>query len=104
MNCEVFTTVANADEKKYLMKQYPQLKEKQIRDSYDIQFEQLVLSGTNGQGVDVVLSSLKGDQFQASIRSLKKYGRFIQLENNEMDTEANIGKLLFFSYYYDINT
>lgn len=48
-------------------------------NSRNSSFENLVLTRTNGRGVDLVLNSLAGELFEASIRCLAFHGRFLEL-------------------------
>lgn len=50
-----------------------------IGNSRDTSFEQLILTETNGKGVDLVLNSLAGEKLQASLRCLAFGGRFLEI-------------------------
>lgn len=80
MGCKVFTTVSSQAKRDFLKKTFPQLTDDNIGNSRDTSFEQLVLSQTNGRGVDLVLNSLAAHQLQASVRCLANGGRFLKLE------------------------
>lgn len=47
--------------------------------SRDKSFEALIMEKTDGRGVDVVLNSLAGELFEASLRCLAEGGRFLEL-------------------------
>lgn len=57
-----------------------------LGNSRDKSFETLIMEKTDGRGVDVVLNSLAGELFEASLRCLAEGGRFLEL-----------GKVDFFS-------
>jgi fatty acid synthase len=88
---EVFTTVSTEEKKQYLLQQFPQLKEKNIGNSRDTSFEEMVLRNTNGQGVDYVLNSLSEEKLQASIRCLGKGGKFLEIGKFDMMNNNKIG-------------
>jgi myxalamid-type polyketide synthase MxaB len=50
-----------------------------VFDSRTTDFAEQILDLTNGQGVDVVLNSLKGEWVDASFRALARGGRFVEL-------------------------
>ncbi len=58
-----------------------------VFDSRSLDFSDQVLQVTNGEGVDVVLNSLKGPWVDASFRCLKKGGRFLELGKIETWTQ-----------------
>ncbi|KAI1300230.1 Fatty acid synthase [Halotydeus destructor] len=77
--CRVFTTVGSQAKREFLKKKFPQLTDRHIGNSRDCSFEELVLRETNGRGVDIVLNSLAEEKFQASVRCLADFGRFIEI-------------------------
>lgn len=76
---EVFTTCSSEQKKKFIMEQYPQLKEENIGNSRDCSFEDMIMIQTNGKGVDYVLNSLAEDKLQASVRCLGFGGTFLEI-------------------------
>jgi NADPH:quinone reductase-like Zn-dependent oxidoreductase/acyl carrier protein len=50
-----------------------------IASSRDLSFETQLLSATDGRGVDVVLNSLTGEFVDASLRLLRRGGRFLEM-------------------------
>jgi fatty acid synthase len=56
-----------------------QLADRNIGSSRDTSFEQLILTETNGRGVDLVLDSLSEEKLQASVRCLAPRGRFLEI-------------------------
>ncbi|XP_042904027.1 fatty acid synthase [Parasteatoda tepidariorum] len=91
LGCEVFTTVGNDDKRKYLRKIFPQVKEENIGCSRNITFENMVMKRTKGKGVDVVLNSLAGDKFLASVRCVAKHGRFIEIGKYDLSLDRQLG-------------
>jgi fatty acid synthase len=88
---EVFTTVSTEEKRKFLLKEFPQLKKQNIGNSRDTSFEDMIMKNTNGRGVDFVLNSLTDEKLQASIRCLAECGKFIEiglsdiLRNNKLE-------------------
>jgi acyl transferase domain-containing protein/NADPH:quinone reductase-like Zn-dependent oxidoreductase/phospholipid N-methyltransferase/acyl carrier protein len=72
---EIYAT-AGSPEKRALLRQ---LGVKQVMDSRSSKFADEVLQATGGRGVDLVLNALTGDMIDASMRTLVKGGRFIEL-------------------------
>lgn len=95
MGCKVFTTVSSQAKRDFLKKRFPQLTDKQIGNSRDTTFEQLVLSETNGQGVDLVLNSLAAHQLQASVRCLAIGGRFLEIGKVDLSNNSSLGMAVF---------
>jgi fatty acid synthase, animal type len=88
---EVFTTVSNEEKKNFLLNEYPQLKAENIGNSRDISFEDMIMTRTNGKGVDYVLNSLADEKLQASIRCLGKGGKFLEIGKFDMANDSKIG-------------
>ncbi|KAJ8919478.1 hypothetical protein NQ315_002099 [Exocentrus adspersus] len=93
--CKVFTTVGTKEKRDFLKKTFPQLKDRNIGNSHDESFEQLVLQGTNGRGVDMVLNSLAEEKLVTSIRCLARGGRFIEIGKFDMTQNRHLSTLLF---------
>ncbi|MFA1552044.1 polyketide synthase dehydratase domain-containing protein, partial [Actinomadura chokoriensis] len=55
-----------------------------IASSRTLEFEKEFLNVTNGQGMDVVLNSLARDFVEASLRSLSRGGRFIEMGKTDI--------------------
>jgi fatty acid synthase, animal type len=88
---DVFTTVSNEDKKKFLLNEFPQLKEENIGNSRDISFEDMVMTRTDGKGVDYVLNSLADEKLHASIRCLGKGGKFLEIGKFDLANDTKIG-------------
>lgn len=85
--CKVFATVASQEKRSLLKKMFPQLPDRNIGNSRDTSFEQMVMTETEGRGVDFVLNSLEKDKLDASIRCLALDGQF--LETGKFDLSEN---------------
>ncbi|XP_031841485.2 fatty acid synthase 1 [Nomia melanderi] len=93
--CTVFTTVGTPEKREFLKKMFPQLTDRNIGNSRDTSFEQLIMNETNGRGVDVVLNSLAEEKLQASIRCLAEGGRFLEIGKFDLSNDAPLGMSLF---------
>lgn len=91
---DVYTT-CNTNKRQWLLQQFPGLKEDHIGSSRDTSFEEVVMRGTNGAGVDLVLNSLSGDILLASIRCLRQHGRFLEIGKYDMMKDTRIGMSFF---------
>lgn len=93
--CTVFTTVGTPEKREYLKKTFPQLTDRHIGNSRDTSFEQLILTETQGRGVDVVLNSLAEEKLQASVRCLALNGRFLEIGKYDLSNDNNVGMSMF---------
>jgi NADPH:quinone reductase-like Zn-dependent oxidoreductase/acyl carrier protein len=59
-----------------------------VFDSRSLDFAEQLLAATAGQGVDVVLNSLKGEWVDASFEALAQGGRFVELGKIEIWSKA----------------
>lgn len=71
------------------------MNDRNIGNSRDTSFEQLILTETNGRGVDLVLNSLSGDKLQASARCLANGGRFLEIGKLDLSNNTALGMSLF---------
>jgi fatty acid synthase len=92
---EVFTTVSTEEKKKFLLKEFPQLKEVNIGNSRDTSFKGMIMKNTNGKGVDYVLNSLVEEKLQASLRCLARGGKFIEIGKYDMLRNSSLGMRFF---------
>ena len=88
---EVYTTVSTEEKKNFLLQEYPQLKIENIGNSRDISFEDMVMNGTKGKGVDFVLNSLAGDKLLASVRCLGVCGTFLEIGKFDLANDTKLG-------------
>ncbi|PNF24834.1 hypothetical protein B7P43_G15086 [Cryptotermes secundus] len=93
--CAVYTTVGTKEKRDFIKKQYPQLTDCNIGNSRDTSFEQLIMTETNGRGVDLVLNSLSEEKLQASIRCLAPRGRFLEIGKFDLIGNNTIGMEVF---------
>ncbi|XP_072754283.1 fatty acid synthase [Anoplolepis gracilipes] len=93
--CTVFTTVGTPEKREYLKKTFPQLTNRHIGNSRDTSFEQLILTETQGRGVDVVLNSLAEEKLQAGIRCLALNGRFLEIGKYDLSNDSRVGMSMF---------
>lgn len=105
--CQVFTTVGTPQKREHIKKLFPSLKDEHIGNSRDTSFEEMIKKQTNGRGVDIVLNSLAEDKFEASLRCLAEYGRFIEIGKYDILQDSPVGKNLrkrerfsFISFYF----
>ncbi|PNF15062.1 hypothetical protein B7P43_G16759 [Cryptotermes secundus] len=89
--CTVYTTVGTKEKREFIKKQYPQLTDHNIGNSRDTSFEQLILTETNGRGVDLVLNSLSEEKLQASVRCLAHRGRFLEIGKSDLANNSLLG-------------
>lgn len=88
---EVYTTVGTTAKRDFLLQTYPQLNPLNIGNSRDTSFEKLIMTRTDGKGVDYVLNSLADDKLQASLRCLGKYGKFLEIGKYDMANDTKLG-------------
>ena len=63
----MFTTCGSTEKRAFLLERFPALRDHHIGDSRSCSFEQMVLRGTRGAGVHLVLNSLAGDKLQVML-------------------------------------
>ncbi|XP_067209348.1 fatty acid synthase-like [Linepithema humile] len=106
--CQVFTTVGTAEKRKIIRKLFPAIPDEHIGKSRDTSFEQMIMSQTNGRGVDIVLNSLAEEKLLASVRCLAKRGRFLEigkfdiLSNNPLNISLFQKGISFYSVLMDL--
>ena len=77
-----------------------QLTDRNIGNSRDTTFEQLIMSETNGRGVDLVLNSLAEEKLQASVRCLAAGGRFLEIGKFDLENNNYLGRLYFIHLFH----
>ncbi|KAK3911268.1 Fatty acid synthase [Frankliniella fusca] len=75
----VFTTVATEAQRQLVCRLFPQLGPRNVLSCADgsTAFEWHIRALTRQRGVDVVLNTLPGEQFLASLRCIRRYGRML---------------------------
>ncbi|XP_030383313.1 fatty acid synthase [Scaptodrosophila lebanonensis] len=91
----VFTTVGSQEKREFLLKRFPKLQARNIGNSRDTSFEQLILNETNGEGVELVLNSLAEEKLQASVRCLGINGRFLEIGKFDLSNNNPLGMSVF---------
>lgn len=91
----VFTTVGSKEKRDFLKRTFPQLQDRNIGNSRDCSFEQLVMRETKGQGVNLVLNSLADEKLQASVRCLGLNGRFLEIGKFDLSNNSPLGMSVF---------
>ena len=61
---QVYTTCGSDSKREFLIRTFPALRPENIGDSRSCSFEALVMRGTQGRGVQLVLNSLADDKLQ----------------------------------------
>ena len=86
---KIFVTAGNA-EKRSLIKESFGIPEEHIFSSRNLCFAPGIRRLTDGRGVDVVLNSLRGEAARESQNSLNRSGRFIELGQKDVSTNAKM--------------
>lgn len=81
---KVFTTVSTEEKKRFLLDLFPKLKIENIGNSRNTSFEQMIMTRTDGKGVDFVMNSLAEELMQASVRCVAKNGVFLEVGKFDM--------------------
>lgn len=90
---EIFATVGTRDKKQFLMEHF-KIPESHIFFSRDSSFANGVKRMTNGQGVDVIMNSLAGENLRLTWDCLAPYGRFVELGQRDImvNTRLEMGQ------------
>ncbi|KAH8650550.1 putative polyketide synthase [Tricladium varicosporioides] len=86
---EIFATVSSVAKKEFLMNHY-NIPEDHIFYSRNTSFAKAIKRATNGEGVDVVLNSLAGDQLRETWNSLAHFGRFIEIGKKDIVNNSRL--------------
>ncbi|CAH1187511.1 unnamed protein product [Phyllotreta striolata] len=92
--CTVFTTVGTQEKREYLLRTFPEIDERHIGNSRDLSFERMVIAGTAGRGVDMVINSLAERKQIASVRCLGAGGRFVEIGKFDLASNSDLSLLL----------
>ncbi|MFF1960137.1 SDR family NAD(P)-dependent oxidoreductase [Streptomyces sp. NPDC058220] len=92
LGAEVLATAGSDKKRQYLR----DLGIRHVMDSRTLDFTEQTLTATDGQGVDVVLNSLPGPAIRAGLKTLRPFGRFIELgvRDTHADTPLGLAPLL----------
>ncbi|XP_046964229.1 fatty acid synthase-like [Vanessa cardui] len=75
--CQVFTTVSDTKKKRFLQRLFPELKGENIGNSRDTSFSDMVMSATKGKGCNVVISCVRGEIKNATMKCCHVSSTFI---------------------------
>jgi NADPH:quinone reductase-like Zn-dependent oxidoreductase/acyl transferase domain-containing protein len=82
IGAEVFATVGSGEKKHFLVSTYG-IPEDHIFSSRDTAFKDAVLRLRGGKGVEVILNSVSGELFLASLETIAPFGRFVEIGKKE---------------------
>ncbi len=86
---EVFATVSTDEKREYLKS----IGVEHIFDSRSLDFADQVLKATNGEGVDIVLNSLRGEFVEKGLSILRKGGRFLEIGKKDILSAREVAKI-----------
>lgn len=69
--------------------------ESQIGTSCDTSFEEMIQEHTNNTGVHYILNSLSGEKLAATLRCIRKKGKFIEIGKYDVSKNSSVGLGLF---------
>ncbi|NVO12245.1 MAG: type I polyketide synthase [Bacteroidales bacterium] len=100
---EVYATAGRDEKHEYLKS----LGVKNIFNSRNLNYADEIMEATKGEGVDIILNSLAGDNIPQSIRCLAPFGRFVEIgkadiyQNRRIDLERFGNNLAYFALDVD---
>ena len=83
---EIFVTAGHEKKHDYLKS----LGVSHVFDSRSTSFSSEIMALTNNEGVDVVLNSLSGDFIEASLKTLRRFGRFIEIGKKDLFANSSL--------------
>lgn len=89
LGVEIYATAGSAEKRDIV--RLMGVPEANIFSSRDGTFDHSVMRATGGKGVDVVLNSLHGEAISKGLRSLKAFGRFIELGKRDFYIDTKVG-------------
>jgi acyl transferase domain-containing protein/acyl carrier protein len=98
---EIFATAGSEEKRSFLRG----LGVAHVMDSRSLRFAEEVRAITGGEGVDVVLNSLKGAFLTESVRLLRRHGRFVELGKRDIfaDTALGLGAFSNFIAFFAVD-
>ncbi|MET8679696.1 type I polyketide synthase [Streptomyces sp. NPDC004647] len=87
LGAEVLATAGSEDKRGFLRG----MGIRHVMDSRSLDFTEQTLEATGGEGVDVVLNSLSGEAISAGLRSLRPFGRFVELGVRDILSDTHLG-------------
>ena len=85
---EIFATAGSPAKRAYLAS----LGVRHVMDSRSLRFADEIMAATHGEGIDIVLNSLSGDFIPASLRTLRRGGRFIEIGKRGVWDEERVAE------------
>ncbi|KAJ8030357.1 Fatty acid synthase [Holothuria leucospilota] len=101
--CKIYTTVGTQEKRDFLIQKFPKLTQDCFASSRDNSFHRHIMRQTNGLGVDLVLNSLSGELFEASLRCLAKNGRFLEIGKYDLSQNRQIGMDIAHQFHFLFN-
>lgn len=92
---EVFTTVSTPEKRQYIREQFPAIPDSHIGNSRDTSFYDMIMTETDGAGVDYVLNSLSEEKLLISLNCLGQDGHFIEIGKFDIMNDSKIGMGIF---------
>ncbi|KAL6430383.1 hypothetical protein ACFW04_007806 [Cataglyphis niger] len=93
--CEIFTTVGSPEKRKFIREMFPSIPDDHIGSTRNTSFEQMILTITKGDGINIVLNSLPEEKLQASVRCLAQSGHFLEIGKCDLTSSNSIGMMIF---------
>ena len=88
---EIYATAGSDEKRDYLR----DIGVKHVMDSRSLDFVEAIRNQTGGAGVDVVLNSLAGEFIEAGLKTLRPFGRFLEIGKRDINDDTAIGLLPF---------
>ncbi|MEM9455501.1 MAG: amino acid adenylation domain-containing protein [Myxococcota bacterium] len=88
---EVFATAGTERKRAFLR----ELGVEHVMDSRSLDWAEQIMDHTDGQGVDVILNSLAGEAIPLGLRTLARYGRFLEISKRDIYQNQQLGLLPF---------
>ena len=82
-NSQLYVTVGTDEKRKFLIETFG-IPSERIFNSRSIGFAPMLMSATNGKGVDVILNSLSGKMLDETWRCIAERGTFLEIGKKDM--------------------
>ena len=89
IGARIFVTVDSDVQKEIVLRDFGVLPD-HIFDSRGLNFAHSVKRLTDGQGVDVIVTSLSGEVLRETWDCISSFGRFVSLRSNEIGDKSSI--------------
>ncbi|KAL9027875.1 MAG: hypothetical protein Q9196_003666 [Gyalolechia fulgens] len=94
IGADIYATVGNAEKVHVLVKEF-EIAEDHIFNSRELSTPAKILAATNGNGIDVILSSAAGEVMHESWRAIAPMGRFIEVGRTDILGHGKLGLDVF---------